>query len=152
MGDDASDRQYRSILSFNTSALPNTAVITGVTLQIKLAGSAGTNPYSTHGSLLVDVRTGSFSSNSALQLGDFQASAGLGAVGSIPNAPSGGWYTKTWTSGILSYINKSGLTQLRLRFGTGDNDDLGADYLKFYSGDTATSTDRPLLVITYYVP
>jgi hypothetical protein len=32
-------------------------------------------------------------------------------------------------------INKTGTTQFRLRFQKDDNDDLAADYLKFYSGN-----------------
>jgi hypothetical protein len=38
-----------------------------------------------------------------------------------------------------------------LRFEIDDNDDLGADYLSFYSG-SAAEADRPELVVTYYVP
>ena len=60
LGDDASDRQYRSLLHFNTAALPNNAVITGVTLRIRRQSIVGTSPLGTHGSLTVDVRTGSF--------------------------------------------------------------------------------------------
>jgi putative hemolysin len=56
VGDDASDRQYRSILSFDTSGLPDDAVITGVTLRIKRQSITGTNPFDTHGLLKVDMR------------------------------------------------------------------------------------------------
>ena len=37
LGDDATRKQYRDILSFNTSALPDNAVITGATPQIEKA-------------------------------------------------------------------------------------------------------------------
>ena len=39
VGDDALNRQYKSILSFNTTALPDNAVITGITLKIQAIGS-----------------------------------------------------------------------------------------------------------------
>jgi hypothetical protein len=151
MGDEAGDRQYRSILSFNTAGLPDNAVITKVTLKIRRQSIAGTNPFSTHGNLLVDVRTGKFYGSAALQLADFKSTANLSTAGSIPRTIVNGWYTKTWTSRILDYINKNGLTQLRLRFTEDDNEDLGADYLNFYSGNAASSY-RPQLIIDYYVP
>jgi hypothetical protein len=152
VGDDGQDRQYRSILSFDTSSLPDGAVITKVTLKVKSNGIVGTNPFSILGSLLVDVKEGTFWGSSTLQAGDFQAAASVSAVGKIPNSPSNGVYTETWTSGILGYVNKAGLTQLRLRFSKDDNDDMSADYIKFYSGDTTTSSYRPLLIVYYYVP
>jgi hypothetical protein len=49
LGDNALNRQYRTILSFNTASLPNEAVITSVTLKIKQAGLVGTNPFTTQG-------------------------------------------------------------------------------------------------------
>jgi hypothetical protein len=62
------------------------------------------------------------------------------------------WHTRVWTSGILTYINKTGRTQFRLRFATDDNNDGGADYIRFYSGNDATVSYRPTLVVEYYVP
>lgn len=152
VGDNAQDRQYRSILSFNTGSLPDNAIITRVTLKIKGSSTVGTNPFGTHGKLVVDVRKPFFDGSSALELNDFLATASKNWVGAIPNTPSSGWYSKTWTSEILGYINKLGRTQLRLRFSTADNDDLSADYLKFFSGNATTSGDRPRLIIQYYVP
>jgi hypothetical protein len=73
-------------------------------------------------------------------------------VGSIPKTPVSGWYTKTWTSGIFTCINKTGVTQLRLRFSKDDNDDMSADYLMFYSGNATTASYRPQLIVEYYVP
>ncbi len=149
LGDDRLDRQFRAILSFNTASLPDNAVLAKVTLKLKLQGTIGMNPFQTHGALWADVNTGPFSGNPALQLNDFRAASSKGGVGFFPKTPSNGWYVKTWTSGIFPYINKTGLTQFRLRFALDDNDDRGADYLKFYSGD-ATWADRPQLVVEYY--
>lgn len=151
VGDNAQDKQYRSVLSFDTSSIPDNAVIISVKLKIRYQGLAGTNPFGTHGALVVDVRKGSFGS-AALQLNDFQSTASKSAIGTIPNSPVANWYTKTWASGVFAYINKSGITQFRLRFAADDNNDNGADYLKFYSGNTATLSLRPLLEIGYYIP
>ncbi|MCQ3939362.1 MAG: hypothetical protein DPW18_20300, partial [Chloroflexi bacterium] len=79
VGDDAANKQYRSVLSFDTT-LPANAVITGVTLKFKYAGKSGTLPFGTHGKLLVDVRHVSpFGNNAALQLGDFKSGANKSA-------------------------------------------------------------------------
>ncbi len=153
VGDNAADKQYRAILSFYTATLPDTAVITKVTLKIKQYGApTGTNPFTTHGLLYFDIKTGAFSSNGALQLGDFQAAPSKAVAGAIPNAPVNGWYSKVWNANIFSYINKTGVTQFRLRFQKDDNDDLGADYLAFLSGNAGTVSYRPTLIIEYYVP
>ncbi len=153
LGDNAADKQYRAILSFNTASLPDNAVITKVTLKIKQYGApTGTNPFTTHGVLYVDIRNGAFGGNGALQNLDFQATASKTAAGTIPNTPVSGWYSRVWTSGIFTYVSKTGVTQFRLRFQKDDNDDLGADYLAFLSGNAGTASVRPTLIIEYYVP
>jgi len=150
VGDDAQDRQFRSILAFNTTALPDNAIITKVTLRILFQAKTGTSPYNTHGNLVVDIRKGGFSDNNNLQTGDFQAKATTNAIGTIPNDISG-WFSKTWISDVFTHINPTGHTQFRLRFQTDDNDDGAADFLSFFSGD-ATLASRPQLIIEYRLP
>jgi hypothetical protein len=153
LGDDAADRQYRALLSFNTT-LPVNAKITSVTLAFKYAGKTGTNPFSTHGNLLADVRKGAFSGNSALQLGDFNAKGTVTTykvkVLTYTNAPVNSWYSQSLNPADFMFINPGGVTQFRLRFSKDDNNDFGADYLKIFSGN-ALDTDRPQLVIEYYI-
>jgi hypothetical protein len=154
LGDDRTKKQYRSILSFNTSGLPDSAVITNVTLRIRKQGIAGGgNPITTFQGLVCDIKNGYFGSRTSLQASDFQASAsksyGLGRP-----APASNWYGIGLT-GAKGYVNKtsarSGLTQLRLRFKLDDNNNRTANYLSLASGNGASSS-RPQLVITYYVP
>jgi hypothetical protein len=152
VGDDASDRQYRGVLSFDTSALPDNAVITKVTLKVRYQSAVGADAFASHGALTVDVRKGDFGGAASLDVGDFQAAATKNAVGTIPSTRVNNWHTRVWTSGILTYINKTGRTQFRLRFATDDNDDGGADFIRFYSGNDTTLSYRPTLVIEYYVP
>jgi hypothetical protein len=152
LGDDAQDRQYRSILSFDTSSLPDNATITSIVLKIKKQGLVGADPFTTHQYILVDIRKGAFSVNNALQLTDFQAAASKSNAGTIQNTPVSGWYSSNLGSSAFTYINLTGITQFRLRFKIDDNDDLGADYLKFYSGNHATISLRPLLELKYIVP
>ncbi len=150
LGDDASDRQYRSILSFNTSGLPDDAVITSAKLQIKQYGSeVGLDPFSELGNLYASIRKGYFGSSSSLQLADFSATATSEKIATF-GAPSSSWYTATLTSTGRGKINKTGLTQFRLFFNTGDNDNNSADYMRFYSGDS--SGNKPRLVLKYTIP
>jgi uncharacterized delta-60 repeat protein len=151
VGDDARDRQYRGFLSFNTASIPDNAVITSVHLDIKRQGIIGTDPFTTHGDLLLDIRSGTFSNNPALQLADFNAPATLGASQErfIPLTFS--WYTAQFNSANLRFINRFGLTQIRLLFTLDDNDDMGADIIKFFSGNS-TAANQPQLIIQYYLP
>ncbi|MGC1376760.1 MAG: DNRLRE domain-containing protein [Anaerolineales bacterium] len=155
LGDDATKKQYRDILSFSTGAiLPDNAVITGVTLKVRQqAIIGGGNPVSIFGGFMFDVKNGFFGTALTLQIGDFQA-AGSASYGPSAPAPVGGWYSFNLT-GAKAYINKlatnSGLTQIRLRFKLDDNNNAIANYLSLYSGN-APAANQPQLVITYVMP
>jgi hypothetical protein len=152
LGDHASNRQYRAILHFNTASLPDNAVITKVVLRIKRQSIVGTNPFTTHGKIAVDIRRGAFSNSGPLQATDFQAPANKPGVGLIANNPqAGGWYVSNLKPVAYPYLNRTGVTQFRLRFQTDDDNDAVADIIKFHSGNS-TAANRPVLVIEYYVP
>jgi CSLREA domain-containing protein len=152
LGDDANNRQFRSILHFNTSSLPDNALVTRVILKIRRDSVFGTDPFTTHGKIAVDIRSGAFSNNVVLQVTDFQAAASQPAIGFFTNNPlAGGWYSTKLTAAAYPSINRTGVTQLRLRFQTDDNNDFLADYILFHSGN-AVAANRPVLVIEYYVP
>ena len=152
LGDDGSNRQYRAVLSFDTSGLPDNAVVSAVTLKFKQAGSGGSNPYSSMGNIMGDILGGAFGGSPTLQAGDFQAASDKNSALSVPNTPSSGWYSKNMSSSYFSYVSKTGVTQIRLRFATDDNNNRTADYLSFYTGETGTAANRPVLVIKYSVP
>jgi hypothetical protein len=154
LGDDKTKKQYRSILSFGTSGLPDTAVITGVTLKIRKQGiSGGGNPVSIFKGFMVDMKNGYFGTSSKLQTSDFQAAANK-SFGAFKPTLVGGCYSIDLTS-AKGYVNKtssrSGLTQLRLRFKLDDNGNKVANILSLCSG-SASASYRPQLVVTYYVP
>jgi hypothetical protein len=153
LGDDTADKQYRSILSFNTINLPDTAVITKVTLKIRQSGlPVGTNPFTTHGGLKVDIRKPYFGTSANLVASDFQAGANKSAIGTFSSTPISSWFSALLSNTAFPYINLTGTTQFRLRFAKEDNDDMSADYMRFISGNHATVSARPTLVIEYYVP
>jgi hypothetical protein len=153
LGDDATRKQYRSILSFSTSALPDNAMITKVSLKVRRQGvTGGGNPVSTFQGFMVDIRKGTFGT-SALQLTDWQAAASK-TVGPLTPTLTSGWYTINLTTSKAS-INKlataGGLTQIRLRFQLDDNNNVVANFLSLFSGN-AGGAARPQLIIEFFVP
>jgi Tol biopolymer transport system component len=156
MGDDAQDRQYRAILHFPTHYLPDNAVVTQVILVIKAQGVAGTDPFTTHQNISIDIRGGYFGSAglfgiNGLDLSDFQAPASMNSAGVIQNNPVSGWYWAMLDTTSHPFINLQGVTQLRLMFQMDDNDDLGEDSLNFFSGNADALADRPHLLVEYYI-
>ena len=150
LGDSSKKQQYKSILSFDTSSLPDNATITSATLRVQRGTLSGASPFSTHGALLADVVTGSFNGNTVLEKADFQAPATAVGVASLSNAASNG----AWSEGALNInglaaINKTGRTQFRLYFNLDDDNDKDADYLGYYAGEYGTAASRPQLVVTY---
>ena len=150
VGDDNADKQYRSVVSFDTSSLPDGATILSATLRLRRGTVSGTNPFTTHGTCWVDVQNGGFSGSTTLTTGDFQAAATASQAASMSNAAA----NNDWSEGSLnasgrSAVSKTGTTQLRVYFNLDDNDDTGNDYLGYYSGDNGTAANRPQLVVTY---
>jgi len=151
LGDNAGNRQYRAILSFNTASIPDTATILTVKLKVKRAGLVGTNPFSTHGKLIFDMRKPFFGTTAGLAASDFQAAAtklNAGQFSSIP-VSGGSAYQALLPVSSFAYINKTGLSQFRLRFALDDNNDSGADYMLFRSGNYTVISDRPELEVEY---
>jgi competence ComEA-like helix-hairpin-helix protein len=147
LGDDKANRQYRTVLSFNTAGLPDNAVISSAVLKIKQNGShIGSNPFNVLGTLWADIRTGPFGS-ATLQLKDFSASASANKIGSFNKIPMNGWYLNSLNATGRNKINKTGITQFRLYFAKDDNNNFTADYMKFQSGNA--SSNQPALTITY---
>jgi len=149
VGDLTSDRQYRSIVSFDTSSLPDGAQIVSARLILKRGTLSGTDPFTTHGNCVVDIRTGAFGTSASLSSSDFQAAATATGVATLTRPTGNG----ALSEGVLNAtgraaINKTGTTQLKLYFTLDDNDDNGYDYVGFYSGESA-SANRPKLEVTY---
>jgi hypothetical protein len=151
VGDDPRDRQYRSIISFNTASLPDNAIVTSAQIKIKRQGVVGTDPFATHGSLLLEIRNGLFSNSLDLDLSDFSAPASS-SVQEIFAPLTSSWYAANLSSSNLIFVNKNGVTQFRLRFDLDDNDDLDADYMKFFAGDATDEATQPQLIVSYILP
>lgn len=151
VGDDNKKKQYKSVLSFDTSPIPDGATIISVTLRLQRGTVAGTNPFNTFGACWVDVQGGSgFSGSVALQTGDFQAAATAIQAASLSNAVN----NLDWSEGVLNaaglaVINKTGKTQFRVYFALDDNNNSANDYIGYYSGNSSAAASRPQLVVVY---
>ncbi len=152
IGDDRMDRQYLGILHFYTGGLPDNAILLEASLKIKRDYIVGKDPFLTHGNLVADIISGSFGNLTGLELLDFQAAPTRANALTFGPKSEEKWYTAEFRPASLQYINKKGFTQFRLRFSLGDNDDRGADYIRFYSGDYRDGGSRPVLSILYQEP
>ena len=155
LGDNAQNNQFRAILHFPTFYLPNDAVITRVLLMIRREGLVGSDPFATHQNIAVDIRSGAFGffgpfQYRGLQISDFESPSSRDSVGVIQNNPFNNWYWSYLDSSAFEYINRYGITQIRLRFQVDDDNDFSDDYLRFYSGDHNELAGRPRLLIEYY--
>ena len=117
---------------------------------------SGSDPFNTHQNILVDIHSGAFGylgpfPYRGLQTSDFQSPASQEAVGMIQNNPLDGWYWTWIDSTAFQYIDLKGYTQFRLRFQIDDNNDGKNNQMRFYSGDQVEQTDRPRLVVEYYL-
>jgi hypothetical protein len=150
VGDWQGDRQVKGFLSFDTSSLPDGAVITGVRIELRLVGATGTNPFLTHGGLNVDIANPSFGAL-ALAPADFEAISTADDVAACDTALAVGWFGCDLLS-HLGDINLLGFTQFRLYFDLDDNDDGRPDYLRITSGNNPKAEYRPVLIVDYYIP
>jgi len=155
VGDDSLDRQYRTLLHFNTSRIPDNAEIIRVTLQYKQHSIVGSDPYATHGNVWADIKAGFFSNNPTLVQSDFAAQSSLNNAGFFVFTPSSLAYPifiAEMKSSAYQFLNQTGITQFRLRFGLDDDNDYTADYLKIFCGDMGVPFNRPVLRVLYAVP
>jgi len=155
IGDDAQNRQYRTILHFNTSRIPDSAVVSKSVLQVKEHSWVGDPPYLTLGGTWADIRHGWFSNNPGLVKSDFAAAPSMGFAGLFKLTPTPLAYPvfrATLKSDAFQYINLAGSTQFRIRYAIGDDNDNGADYAKLFCGDMPVPFNRPNLRVWYYVP
>lgn len=106
----------RSLLSFDTSALPDGANITAATLTIAYRSASGDpwgNPAGN--TLQIDVRTGCFGVCS-IEASDWSAAASASGVAQVLRFTGGSQSSNVFDAAGLAAINRSGRTQLRLRF------------------------------------
>ncbi len=150
-GDDVDNKQYKAVLSFDTSSIPDGATIVSVTLKLRRGTAKGTNPFTTHGVCYVDIKGGTgFGGSTTLAASDFEAAADAVQVATLSNAANNeDLSTGLLNSTGLSFLNKTGKTQFRIYFSLDDNNNGVIDYIGWYSGENATAANRPVLEVVY---
>jgi hypothetical protein len=156
IGDDASNRAYRSVLSFDTSSLPDNATVTEATLGITRIGDiSGTIPIGVpakiFGDIVVDMVTGSFNLNSTLESADWQAAPVKSAASKFayPAYSDGMTINSRLETSDLGVLNRLGKTQFRIRYEIDDDNDSTADYSTYATSNHGTASYRPKLTVKY---
>ena len=134
---------YRTILSFDTSDLPDSATIISAKLRIYRKSLTGTV-----NSISADIIKGYFGTSSALAQADYSASipSGSGAANMVTfSAPSAdnGYVEVELPASAFNYVNKTGKTQFRLKASTPV--DFASDLLEIYGGEDGSYA--PQLII-----
>ncbi len=151
IGDDNKNKQYRSIFSFDTSSLPEGAIIESAALRLNVASISGSNPFLTFGPGLVDLKSGTgFGGSTALAKTDFQAPADAMGVARMSAVTTKGlWSSGSLNAAGLALIDTGGRTQFRVYFQLDDDNNKSASYVTFNTGTAGSVSLRPQLVLTY---
>jgi hypothetical protein len=140
VGDNQFKRPWKSILSFDTSELPDDAVVTSARVRV-LQVSAGGNT-SSLGPLYADVATGSIGAP-VLEQSDLTNPATVSAAATLIDVGGNVWEGELNGAGVAA-VNRTGLTQIRLRFSLLNDNDGVADYRDFEG-----TTTVPILEVAY---
>lgn len=130
----------RTLLSFDTSSLPDGATVTSATLTVAYRSASG-DPWSNPAgnSLVIDAHTGCLGA-CTIETSDWAATTTSSAVAQLLSFAGGNQTSNLFAASGLAAINKTGRTQLRLRFASNQT---STNYIWIDKGATAT------LKITY---
>ena len=159
IGDDSSNRAFRPVLSFDTSAIPDNATVVEATLSITRVGNiVGVIPIGvavkTFGDLLVDVMTGSLNGLATLENADWQAAPSKLAASKFAWPAYYDFMTlnSRLEAADNGLIKITGKTQFRIRYELDDDNDNTADYVNYATSNHATVAYRPKLKVKYTLP
>ena len=156
VGDDASNRSYRSIVSFDTSSLPEDAIIVEATVKVRRTALTGGMPFDLFrldGNATFDIKSGAFGGANALAAGDFSAPADMdGAADILTPYQNGLQVNGRFREAAFPFINTQGRTQMRLRMMSGSNYNNAMDRVSFGDGSNSTAANRPVLEVKYRLP
>lgn len=155
VGDDFTKRQLVGIVDFDTSSLPNNAVITSARLQVKvmaLTNGLHNGVYAALGDLRAVVANPHFGASPSLHRTDFQARSLADAGVFTRTNTYNRWIYMNMLPNSLFAVNLTGRTQFRLHFTLDDSNDGIKQEIRFLSGDYQLTKDQPTLIVMYYVP
>ena len=133
-GRGADGKYNRSLLSFDTAAIPDGATVVSATLSVVYRSASG-DPWSSPAgnSLLIDVRNGCYGA-CTIEAADYAAAASADGVAQLLRFTGGSQTSTAFDAAGLAAINRAGRTQLRLRFA---NAQAATHYLWIDRGATA---------------
>ncbi|ARN73942.1 thrombospondin type 3 repeat-containing protein [Oceanicoccus sagamiensis] len=151
IGDDQINRQYKAVISFDYPELPDNAIISAINLQLSRSSGGLVGDTSALGSMGIELKSGNFSDNKALQNSDFEASATDTYVGTLVDGLTATASINSNGVSLIEAANNAGVkkVQLRLSFSTDDNNDSSYDYIGYFSGRASNSAYHPILTINY---
>jgi len=158
IGDAGQRQQQIGIFNFDTTVIPEGAIIVAAEVRLFHTGSIGT-PAATLGDLLLDIKnpylsgvSSHFGTSSALEIIDFQAYAQFPGVARFALPPRNQYTTAILNPEGARSISRDGITQMRLRFTNPDDGDLFTDQASFATSNYGpTSPARPRLRIYYFL-
>ena len=154
VGNDLQDRHYSAVLSFNTSGLPDGAVVSSMKLRVRSAGVVGSNPMNNRHGLAADICTPTPVKTGKGPGVELRAAANCNDnVGIFDRTPNSGWYAVDFLPSAYPSINLKGTTQFHLRMGDAPKPDASRAYIKFYSGEVdPRGSNSPILLVKYSLP
>lgn len=137
-------KHMRTMLSFDTSSIPDSATITRAWLTVTAQGYGGnawSNPAGN--SLIIDVKTGCMGASCTIGTDDWAADSTVHPTASIAQFSSGSKDSTDFDYAGRAMISKDGTTQLKLRFSQFQT---LLYYITVYGGGSAS---RPVLHVMY---
>lgn len=147
VGDDSSDRWLKSIISFDTSVIPDDARISSAALD--LVASYSNRTTGQFEPLHVHIKKGFFGSSTGLESADFSSASSMSRAGVVTEGAIAGAFHSDLEPSALAYVNKAGRTQLRLAFTTPTDSNRLNNYRVFYSGEQSSPSIRPVLRVQF---
>jgi exo-beta-1,3-glucanase (GH17 family) len=152
VGNDLGSRHYSAVLSFNTSGLPDGAVVTGLKLKVRTAGIAGTDPIKDGRDLSVDICMPPNIKTGRSQGAKLRAAVNCNEdVGLFDRTPNSGWYTADFLPAAYPSVSLNGTTLFRLSITEPSGKNAARAYIKFYSG-VDNELNSPILLVKYSLP
>lgn len=152
----STEKQYKSIASFNTYNLPDAKNIVSATLSLRRNTASGT-PFEELGACKIDIKNGKFGTGASPQLLAYEDFSNTLTPASELNVVTNGMPKPAnngdWSDGYLNakgiaQVNRTGNTQFRIYFNLDDDDHQDNDYIDWYSGNAAVGS-QPVLSVTY---
>lgn len=158
IGDTKDNLQVKGILSFDTSFIPDNAIIRGATVSLtRVHALPFGDPVNDLGGLVLLEMFDALSGDQALEPSDFESFAQvmMAADPTAPPASFGAAMHFDLNTSAIDRLDRDGTTQFRISFPVPTDNDNSPDGFYFASGevlnDLANNPRAPRLVVDYYI-